>query len=291
MTIPSAKDFLTSTPIYNELSYEPGETQQVVDILFYDGSYDSYCTECKRNSTFQTEPREIPFEHQQLEVVNNRGRAFGISEPLQPNAPKGVFQIDAHCTRDSSHHQYFFILAESRTVKQADGKIKQHLAIQKIGQYPSYGDVHISQTRKYENLLPSQHLKELNKAIGLAAHGVGIGSYVYLRRIFESLIEEAHQEAINDQEWEEEKYLSLRINERISLLKHHLPEFLVAHPQVYSILSKGIHELSEDDCLEHFDVLRVSIELILEQRREKRDQQKRMATAKSALQRIFGRLK
>jgi hypothetical protein len=34
--------------------------------------------------------------------------------------------------------------------------------------------------------------KKFTKGLGLAAHGVGIGSFVYLRRIFENLIEEAH---------------------------------------------------------------------------------------------------
>jgi hypothetical protein len=37
--------------------------------------------------------------------------------------------------------------------------------------------------------------REFGKAVGLGAHGVGIGAVVYLRRIIESLIEEAHQTA------------------------------------------------------------------------------------------------
>ena len=38
-------------------------------------------------------------------------------------------------------------------------------------------------------------MREFTKAIGLAANGVGIGSFVYLRRIFENLVFQAFDEA------------------------------------------------------------------------------------------------
>jgi len=36
---------------------------------------------------------------------------------------------------------------------------------------------------------------ELSTAIGLYSHGVGIGSLIYLRRVFEFLIDEAYNKA------------------------------------------------------------------------------------------------
>lgn len=55
--------------------------------------------------------------------------------------------------------------------------------IQKIGQYPSIAYYHISKIKDYQKVIDRDKMKELTRAIGLAANGVGIGSFVYLRRI------------------------------------------------------------------------------------------------------------
>jgi len=70
-------------------------------------------------------------------------------------------------------------------------------------------------TSQFEKALGKARLHELNKAIGLAAHGVGIGSYVYLRRVFESLIEDAHSKAKLSDGWIEEEYEKGRMKEII----------------------------------------------------------------------------
>lgn len=53
------------------------------------------------------------------------------------------------------------------------------------------------------------------------------------------------------------------MKEKIEMLKESIPEFLVSNKALYSILSKGIHELSENECLEMFPVMKTSIEYIL----------------------------
>ena len=89
---------------------------------------------------------------------------------------------------------------------------------QKIGQYPSIASFHISQIKKYDKVLNKEKLKEFTRAIGHAANGVGIGSFVYLRRIFEQLIEEAHIKTKGDNGWVDETYLKQRMAEKIELL-------------------------------------------------------------------------
>jgi hypothetical protein len=116
-------------------------------------------------------------------------------------------------------------------------------------------------------------LEELGKAIGLKAHGIGIGSFVYLRRIFERLIEEGYSKAQERVEWSEEKdasYKNARTHERIKLLSEFLPNRLVTKYSLYGILSKGIHELSEEECLAHFDLVQQAILMILNERHEKK---------------------
>lgn len=52
--------------------------------------------------------------------------------------------------------------------------------------------------------------------------------------------------------------------EKINILKDHLPKILVENRNLYGILSKGIHELEEEECLEIFPLVNMGIELILD---------------------------
>jgi hypothetical protein len=103
----------------------------------------------------------------------------------------------------------------------------------------------------------------LYKAIGLAAHGEGIGSFVYLRRVFERLIRSRFDQYKAEEGWTDEDF-KLRMDEKIALLKAHLPSFLVEIREIYSIFSKGIHELDNEDCLQFFEVGRRAILIVLE---------------------------
>lgn len=156
----------------------------------------------------------------------------------------------------------------------------------KVGQYPSIADLHISKIKEYDKVLPKNKLKEITKAIGLAANGVGIGSFVYLRRVFEYLIDEAYNYAKLDTEWSETEYQKSRMAEKIDLLKNHLPNFLVENRNMYSILSLGIHELQENECLAHFEALKVGIEFILDEKVEQLIKKQKIEEAKKKLQNI-----
>ena len=63
---------------------------------------------------------------------------------------------------------------------------------------------------------------------------------------------------------------------------------LVAGGVLQTFLSKGIHELSEQDCLKHFSTLRLGIELILDEALEARERTNKIAAAKAAIQKAVG---
>lgn len=149
----------------------------------------------------------------------------------------------------------------------------------KTGQFPSVASFHIQQVKQYDKLLEKSDLKEFTRAIGLAANGVGIGSFVYLRRIFENLIYTSVEEMKSKEKFDEMAFNRLRMAERIDYLKNYLPAFLVDHKELYSILSLGIHELTEEDCLQHFDVVKAGIEFILDEKLEKYNREKKMMEA------------
>jgi hypothetical protein len=165
----------------------------------------------------------------------------------------------------------------------------QKSVIVKVGQYPSVADIHIGQVKQYDKVLEKPILKEFTKAIGLAANGVGIGSFVYLRRIFENLIYEVLEEAKDVIDIEVFKVQ--RMDEKIDTLKNYLPPFIVENKQIYGILSKGIHELEEEECLAYFDCMRQSIELILDERLVQLEKKKKEAEVKKALSSIAGKIK
>ncbi len=147
--------------------------------------------------------------------------------------------------------------------------MKDASEIIKIGQNPSAAELEFgSLDEAFDKELSGSFRRELGTAIGLYAHGVGIGSFVYLRRIFEALVEEAHQVARQDENWDESKYHRLRVSEKLDLLRGYLPSRLVQTAHLYGILSLGIHELSEKDCLESFELVKGAIELILKERHE-----------------------
>lgn len=155
--------------------------------------------------------------------------------------------------------------------------------IQKVGQYPSIAHFHISKIKDYSKVLEDDKVKEFTRAIGLAANGVGIGSFVYLRRIFEHLLEKEHVKAKSKAGWDEEHYLKCKVVDRIELLKDFLPKFLVDNKPLYGILSVGIHSLTEEDCLKYFDTVKLGIELILDEQLEKYRRDQKISEASKRL--------
>jgi hypothetical protein len=189
------------------------------------------------------------------------------------------FQMNVLCARAKGHVVRFIFLH------------RRGLSLQKIGQHPSLADLSIPETSRFVKVLGQDRVRELNKAIGLAAHGVGAGSYIYLRRIFEALVEEAHGEAHKDAGWDEEAYQRLRVVERVAMLKAHLPAFLVEHPQLYGILSKHIHELSETECLQNFEAMKEAILIIARDKLKTHEEREQRERTGKLLQQIGATMK
>jgi len=119
----------------------------------------------------------------------------------------------------------------------------------------------------YRQVLDPADAAELHKAIGLAAQGIGVGSFVYLRRVFERLI--ANRKFRDVESWSDIDLVGRSTEETIELLRGHLPSFLVKNRKVYSILSKGIHDLEEEERLKAFEFMKHSIFFILDENKRK----------------------
>lgn len=161
----------------------------------------------------------------------------------------------------------------------------------KVGQYPSLADLQFAEIgKKYNKFLARSDMQEFKKAIGLAAHGVGAGSFVYLRRIFENLIDESYNQNKANIDTDDADFFKLRMDEKVTALSSYLPSQLVDMKKIYSILSQGVHNLSEEDCLAYFPALQLSIELILEQKIETAAKAERDQKAKAQIAEIQSKL-
>ncbi len=161
----------------------------------------------------------------------------------------------------------------------------------KVGQNPSVADFHLGKIKNYTKYLGKDRRREYTKAIGLYANGIGIGSFVYLRRVFESLIFEAGDKLINNGVLTQEDFYPKHMDEKIEAAKSELPDFLVENRSFYGILSKGVHELSEDECLAYFDVVKNGLEMILDEKIEKDEREKSRRSLAASLASIAGKIK
>ena len=103
---------------------------------------------------------------------------------------------------DSTHHLDYIVLTDGNMLK-------------KIGQYPSVADLSFPELKEYRKVMSKEDEKELKRAIGLFAAGIGVGSFVYLRRIFERIIVTASHKAIEEGKIEAEEFAKAHVDEKI----------------------------------------------------------------------------
>lgn len=270
------EEWLLERPLYSPIELGDEVNRAVKAILKYSKTFDAFCPGCRQNATYSaivsSETNQKFSEEERLVRLKQIGG--GDSPLLVWQLP--YFSKTIICTRNHHHVDFHFVMKDKSLIK--------------IGQYPSLADIAIGDTSQFDKALGKNRLHELNKAIGLAAHGVGIGAYVYLRRVFESLVEEAHDKAISKPGWIEEDYERSKMKEKVSLLRDFLPEFVVQHPEMYGILSRGVHELTEEECLKYFEALKSAILVIAEDRLHKIQQEKRLKIASQAISDISGSL-
>lgn len=244
--LPSISHMLLHAPLYAEHPFSDNDqTRGTLRQLRRDNfQIDAHCIYCKRESVFKTTRT----------IGSGSGHAVDAAWMLKPTE----FAVELKCVRNQIQHVYTYFFKLDAGV------------LRKIGQWPSIEDIAGADIEKYRSLLKGGYFRELKMATGLASHGVGIGSFVYLRRIFERLIFQHHEELSEPVK----DFATLRMDEKIEALKSVLPAALVANKGTYAILSKGLHELDEETCKSYFPVVRAAIIRILEQDYHKREAEK-----------------
>lgn len=286
--------FLVEKGLYDKIEITKDNIDELADFIGGNVKINVYCRECKESRVFSCEPISILLNRQGELVKESLEEQIIIWQDLQKeHVPRlageseepwtwiqSFFREDVsvmvfcfHCAMDDTHRINYVVLTEGNTMI-------------KIGQHPSFADLSSPELKKYRKVMSDDDEKELRRANGLYSAGIGIGSLVYLRRIFERMIDRASKKAINDGEITSDQYENARVNERIKMLSNYLPKVLVDNKVSYGIISKGIHELSEEECIEYFPVIRSFIMMILrhlEKMREDEEEEKRISASLSKI--------
>ena len=245
------RKFIFDVPLYERISLSD---LSELDHLFMvtKTRFDGHCFFCGENSVLN-----VAHGYQNKNEANYLGYTTVIIE----------------CARVDSHKLTIFV----RLSKLADNSY----LLQKVGQYPSHADISNAKIKEYTSVLEKVDRSEITRGNGLAAHGVNIGAFVYLRRVFERLVYRHYEKS--DGTVPKEDFWKLRMDEKIDTLKNDLPEFVTKNKKIYGVLSAGLHELSEDACGKYYELLLQSILLILDQEKVQKEKKKKEDAMEKAL--------
>jgi hypothetical protein len=240
-------------------------------------AFDAYCPSCGADTTWRVAPSDlIP---QNIGQLRQAGVAFKyFFEPFT----KAMRYLDFKCSRNATHVLQFAVDADET------GPQKGAIRLTKFGQLPSLADIASSEIDKYRQFISGVDLAELKRAVGLAAHGVGIGSFVYLRRVFERLVAEAADAAIDAgaSQFTRDEFDRMRMEDKLQGVKDYVPAWMVQNRKLYAILSRGLHELSEDTCKQAFPAVKQATLALLEQHAEEAQKKKRATEAALELEKL-----
>lgn len=289
-------NFLQTAGLYDSIKINEDNIDDLIFLLDGKVRISVYCKECKTERVFTMKPykyfvddgkecysRSLSAEMRRIKQVNdlqNSSSPNGLEsrenkiwewKNWQIEEVSRVLLFKFICSMNDEHHLDYIVLTTDNSMM-------------KIGQYPSVADMTFPELDAYKHVISKEDRRELGTAIGLFASGIGAGSYVYLRRILERLVYSAKETAGDD--IDKEKFEQARVAERIKMLKGYLPDMLVKNTTIYEILSKGIHELSEEECRKYFPVVKQCIYQILgmwESLRKKQDDEIALSKALSAI--------
>ena len=241
--------FILSSPLFkkHEVSALNGD---ILDILFFNGAIDCFCPKCGSHSIFLGENDDSDRRQRKINM------SLGLDTPGASKKERkltGIYILDFYCSRNIDHKIHFILKVDDQKMI-------------KIGQSPSPLEIMQGDLKQYKLLL-GDSFSDLNSAVILYSNNFGVASFTHLRRIMENFfMAEAFQnwEQHNDT-LPKSNYNELRFKEKIDLIKDHLPQSFTDNPALYSIVSSGIHSLTEEECLAYFPPLRDCIILCLDE--------------------------
>ena len=213
-----------------------------------------FCNNCNSDSVFTAEIKDDITKAMAKDIANTTNRIpinpeFAKKQSIESKVQGKLYFLSfaLECAKCGELHFVSILFNENIAVK--------------IGQYPSYTSNEIQDIRKYKNLI-SKYYPELTKSVSAYSQGMGVASFVYLRRIFEHLVEKefarieenpSGKEGFDDKMKKVDKVIGI-IPEELNGVKS----------KIYTVLSKGVHEYEEEECYELYPCMKFVVLQILD---------------------------
>lgn len=234
---------------------------------------DSYCETCSKERTFLQNHLDNSLQSLRREAMKRsprpdeggEGKSSTIKHDDAEAYESHFIAFVVNCAYCEEEHFYAFRI---------DGS-----SICKIGQYPSFSHEKTVLLQRYKNLI-SKYYVELTSAMNVYSQKLGIAAFVYLRRILEHLIDTKYFRLPDANE--QAKFIEkLKAVEKTEVV---IPnELAETKEQIYSVLSKGVHEYTEPECLALFEAVLHVVTVILDQELYKREREEKALEAKRTI--------
>lgn len=275
------EELLIEKGIYSAIEINQDDFDEMQTLFKKSGkifTIDCYCIQCSEMRTFEVSSCNYSSDNRIIKYFNKDEGGFYYTgnNPMQMYTDCR-YDLVFQCTKNRQHTLvYDLVTTQKKMIK--------------IGQYPSSADISKGDFKKYKKVLGDKYA-EYSRSIGLYSHGIGIGSFVYLRRLIESLVFDKYKEVKEELGTSEEIFTRLEFKDKLEALKAYLPKVLIENKNIYSIVSKGIHELSEDICRDMFPFIRMGIELILDEIIAENEKKEKEIAFKKFVSETTGQLK
>ncbi|MBB5623737.1 hypothetical protein HDE69_004824 [Pedobacter cryoconitis] len=268
--------FVLNTPFFKKHELA-SLSNNVLEILFYNGAIDCFCPKCNSHSIFLGENDDSDRAQRKINIQVGSYSHNGISDRSIDFT--GTYLLDFYCSRNKEHKINIIFKIDNQKLF-------------KIGQSPSVLEIIKGDFKQYKSML-GESFYDLNSAILLHSNNFGIAAFTHLRRIIENFF---MVQACNT--WESKnsfdpkpKYNELRFKEKMDLVKDYLPQTFTENPTLYSIASSGIHSLTEEQCIEYFTPLKDCIILCLDEMLSELKKQTLKNSVKASLEKIASFIK
>lgn len=261
---------LILTPLYKKIKYMP---KSILTSFPIDNTkIELYCNECKKKRiyTFAT---------------------VGMDYYLIESGPHFSDNIEIGYSKLINDNEYFYFIAKADCGHNLIMlfKIIDENTIMKVGQSPSVYDMNEEINNKtFLKELGEEYSSYYKTACSLNSYNNNIGAMTYLRRIFEKILLDCFDENKCSIDIEQKEFIKLKMDEKLSKLKRFLPSIIFesGYSKLYTKVSDGIHNLSEEECEKLFSPLKMAIEEILIEKIELKNKTIRQEKVGKQLQNI-----
>ncbi len=230
-----------------------------------DEAFMGFCPECKRETTF----KRSKWYEQKRRIINLSQVAYAPGEILKTEDEKSSDAINTMFSYNDSTGKVLedgslfiqeYVCGLDSRHRKYDIYYKCDKDIIKIGQYPSEVDnVGNEYLDKVKRICDKAEAKEIvnyiKTALIMESYGYGIASLLYMRRAFEHLIAISEGKDKNDN-------TGVNMRERIKN-NQYLPEIIKGNARVYNVISEGIHNQTEEECMELFKILKAGVIILI----------------------------